>query len=203
MNNSKSESNPNFLIVVIILLLIIVVCSGKFEENGNKEIKLTSTLQTSMDENNKTIITGEAMQVSDEDFNNLTMLVLAEAGGQPQDGKVAVAATVLNRYKERNYASIYDVIFDPGQFSCCYNGYFCHAAGIPLSFSDYPQYMINAAMNAVEEALQGKDPTREALGGGCLYYYNPDYTPDDELALRANLQTTFRIGDHVFYREWT
>ena len=196
MNNSKSESGPNFFIVVLILIIAIVAGGGKFEKNGDVEIKSKSTFGEPKNKES-------AMQVSDSDFNNLTMLVLAEAGGQPHDGKVAVAATVLNRYKERNYASIYDVIFAPGQFSCCVNGYFCHANGIPLSFENYPQDMIDDAMSAVEDALQGKDPTKQALGGGCLYYYNPDYTPDDELAARSNLQTTYRIGDHVFYREWT
>lgn len=195
--NNNTESNSNFLIVVIILILAIVFCGGKIDKGKNVETK-SAFVNNSNIQNNE-----QSMQVSDADFNNLTMLVLAEAGGQPHDGKVAVAATVLNRFKERNYASIYDVIFAQGQFSCCSNGYFCHANGIPLSFENYSQDMIDDAMSAVEEALQGKDPTKQALGGGCLYYYNPDYTPDAELAARANLQTTYRIGDHVFYREWT
>lgn len=199
MNNSKSESSPNFLIMIIIVVMVIVLCGGKFEKEGDSNVKLQSTFQLS---NNKSD-NEKGMQVSDEDFNNLTMLVLAEAGGQPHDGQVAVVATVLNRYKERNYASIYDVIFAPGQFSCCVNGYFCHANGVPLSFEDYPREMVDNAMKAVEEGLKGKDPTKDALGGGCLYYYNPDYTSNEELAKRANIQTTYRIGDHVFYREWT
>ncbi|MCR5147287.1 MAG: cell wall hydrolase [Clostridia bacterium] len=190
----KKESGPNSLIVFICLILAIVVLSGKFEAKDNKELnatfKQTETSQSS------------TLQISDADFNNLTMLVLAEAASQPHDGKVAVAATVLNRLEKNYGSSIYDVIFAPGQFSCCYNGYFCHADGVPLSFSNYSEETLQDAMSAVEEALAGKDPTEEALGGGCLYYYNPDYTPDDELALRANLSRTFRIGDHVFYREW-
>lgn len=188
----KKETGPNSLIVFICLIMAIVIFSGKFDKGENKEIK-SAFKQTEVSQTSK---------VSDADFNNLTMLVLAEAAGQPHDGKVAVAATVLNRLEKNYGSSIYDVIFAPGQFSCCYNGYFCHADGIPLSFDNYSEETLQDAMSAVEEALAGKDPTKEALGGGCLYYYNPDYTPDDELAIRANLTRTFRIGDHVFYREW-
>lgn len=197
MNNTKESSGPNFLIVAIVLVIAIVLFGGNTQNVNN--VEPNSTFKTS---SNETKIIGNSMQVSDEDYNNLTMLVLAEAGSQPHDGKVAVAATVLNRYKENNYSSIYDVIFAPNQFSCCYNGYFCHADLVPLSFDNYSSDMLEDAMSAVDEALKGKDPTKEALGGGCLYYYNPDYTSDYELARRANIKTTYRIGDHVFYREW-
>ena len=179
------------LIVFMLLICAIALFSGNLQKGEGTQLVKQTQLSNSKN-----------IEISDADFYNLTMLVLAEAASQPTDGKIAVAATVLNRYKENNYGSISDVIFAPNQFSCCYNGYFCHADGIPLSYANYSEESVQNAKNAVKAALAGEDPTRVALGGGALYYYNPDYTPDYELAMRANLQKTLRIGDHVFYRDW-
>ena len=174
-------------IVIAVCMILIIWFDGNFE------FKLD---RAKIKEHEKIII--------ESDYNNLVMLVLAEAADQPHDGQVAVAATVLNRLEiSLGGTTITEIIFCPGQFSCCYNGYFCHADGIPLTFDSYSHQKINEARKAVDEALNGADPTAKYLGGGALYYYNPDCTSDYELAKRANLKNTCRIGDHVFFKDWT
>lgn len=166
----ENKTLPTF-VVLICLIILLGILSGKNNKN----------------------------QISDAEFNNLTMLVLMEAGGEPHDGKVAVAATVINRFNnETNCPSINEIIFQPGQFSCCYDGAFI---GNP-SFDDYQEEVLQDAIKAVNEALDGKDPTRAHLGGGCLYYYNPNGIDSEEAAMRANIKKTYQIGNHVFYRVW-
>ncbi|QUL98038.1 MAG: cell wall hydrolase [Candidatus Fermentithermobacillus carboniphilus] len=85
----------------------------------------------------------------------LARLVYAEAAGEPYVGKVAVAAVVLNRVKSPLFPdTIYDVIYEPWQFSSVGN----------WMFNSYPpEECIQAAL----DALAGWDPT-----GGALYYFN-------------------------------
>ena len=55
---------------------------------------------------------------TDQDLDLLARLVTAEAGGEPLEAQVGVAAVVLNRVQSSKFPnSIYDVIYAPNQFS--------------------------------------------------------------------------------------
>ena len=65
-----------------------------------------------------TIVNRSNTSLSDKDFNLLAKLTEAEAGGEGYEGKVAVAASVLNRVKSGDYPkTVRNVIFDKGQYS--------------------------------------------------------------------------------------
>lgn len=184
------ESHPTALIVFTCLIMTITLFSGKMEKRDNVNASKQSAAGSNI------------MEVSDAEFNEIVMLVLAEAANQPHEGKVAVAATVLNRFKENFENSIHEVIWAEGQFSCCYNGYFCNDISKPLTFSDFNEDVKKDAMRAVEEALEGEDPTSEVLGGGCLFFYNPRTITPEQAKLRENIKVKYQIGDHIFYRIW-
>lgn len=85
----------------------------------------------------------------------LARLVYAEAAGEPYEGKVAVAAVVLNRVRSPWFPdTIAGVIYEPWQFSCVGN----------WMFNSYPTADCFAA---ARDALAGWDPT-----GGALFYFN-------------------------------
>ena len=109
----------------------------------------------------------------------LAKLVMAEARGEPFEGKVAVAAVVLNRTKHPSFPStVREVIMEPGQFLSVENGMIKIAAD-------------EGARMAVEKALWGEDPS-----GGALFFYNP--RKSKALAWWQTRTITAVIGDHNF-----
>lgn len=92
---------------------------------------------------------------TDQDLDLLARLVTAEAGGEPLEAQVGVAAVVLNRVQSSKFPnSIYDVIYAPNQFSPVRNGWINKPA-------------TTTAIKAAETALQGSDPTN-----GALYFFD-------------------------------
>ena len=61
--------------------------------------------------------------LSDKELHLLQKIVMAEAEGEPYEGKVAVANVVLNRLRSANFPdTIYKVIYQKSQFSPVANG---------------------------------------------------------------------------------
>ena len=90
------------------------------------------------------------------DRNLLARCVYAESRGEPYSGQVAVAAVVLNRVKSSKFPNtVSGVIYQPYAFTCVSDGQINYTPD-------------QTAYNAVDDALNGWDPTN-----GCLYYYNP------------------------------
>lgn len=86
----------------------------------------------------------------------LSRLVTAEALGEPFEGKVAVAAVVLNRIESSQFPdSISGIVYQAGQFSPVSNG------SINKPYSE-------ESKRAVLEAINGRDPSQ-----GALFFYNP------------------------------
>lgn len=87
---------------------------AKEEEQMRQNIansKIVETIQTA------------AYQVTDEDAYLLACVVMAEAGGEPYEGKLAVANIVINRMNSGKYGStIEDVVYAQSQFSVVTNG---------------------------------------------------------------------------------
>ena len=122
-------------------------------------------------------------QCSPAELELLARLVHAEAQGEPYEGKIAVAATVLNRTEDPYYPdSIAEVIYE-------YNhGYqYC-----PVRNGAINNPADKQAWEAVGEALAGKDPT-----GGALSFYNPAQTNNSWIRGRPHLKG---IGNHVFVK---
>lgn len=108
----------------------------------------------------------------------LSRLVHAEAKGEPYNGKVAVAAVVLNRVQDEEFPdSIKDVIYQEGQFSPVDDGAINQPAG-------------EDAQRAVNEAIAIQDYAYHEL-----YFYNPSIS--DSKWMRT-LKVVRVIGGHHF-----
>lgn len=122
---------------------------------------------------------------NEADFDLLVRLVTAEAGGEPYEGQVAVAAVVLNRMRSYKFPkTVRGVVYQENQFS-----------SVPKLSYIQPS---ESCRRAVAEAINGIDPSN-----GALYFYNPVTSSEDGLRFfnSANLRVTARIGNHVFLAE--
>jgi len=118
------------------------------------------------------------------DLDLLARLVQAEAEGQPYEGQVAVAATVLNRIKDPRYPNtiqgvIYQVVGRHYQYSTVANGRINLPAG-------------ETAYQAAIDAINGSDPSKGANG-----FYNPAKTRNRWVRSQP---VTVVIGDHWFFQ---
>ena len=105
--------------------------------------------------------TNPAINASQRDVEVLARIVKGECPAQvPWEGKVAVAAVVLNRVRSRSFPNtIPGVAHQRSQFSC-YNPRYRRT----LYEGSIPDY----AWRAARAALAGQDPS-----GGSTYYFNP------------------------------
>ena len=125
-------------------------------------------------------------KISPEEKELLAKLVWVEAGTESFECQVAIAAVVLNRYNSDipyfDTESITSVIRQKYQFA-------------PVDDIDFVN---RTAMEAVEAAINGWDPTREAFPEGALYFYAPKLMPDD---FQKGVEV-YRIDDVNFYRDY-
>lgn len=110
-------------------------------------------------------------------------IVMAEAGGEPYIGQVAVANVILNRVKSNRYPStLKEVIFQNSQFSPVKNGVIRGRA---------PSQSVK---KAVAEALKG----RMIVPENTLYFVNPVLATDQTV---PRTKTPVKvIGTHTFYK---
>ncbi len=129
---------------------------------------------------------GGSVSLSNNEVELLARLVTAEAGGEPYEGQVAVAATILNRMRSPNYPNtvtsiIYQVVDGRYyQFSPVLDGRINNPAS-------------STAYRAVQDAVGGWDPSYGAIG-----FYNPGKTSNRWVSSQP---VTTVIGNHVFFRE--
>ena len=115
---------------------------------------------------------------SSGDLDLLARLISAEARGEPYVGQVAVGAVVLNRVDHPSFPnSISGVIYQPGAFSCLYDGQF----NKPVAESAY---------RAARDAMSGYDPSY-----GAIYYFNPATATSKWIWSRPLI---VEIGSHRF-----
>jgi len=115
---------------------------------------------------------------SNSSMNLLAHLVYGEARGEPYEGKVAVAAVVINRTTDSRFPqTIAGVIYQPGAFDAVSDG----------QFNLDPD---QDAFNAARDALNGWDPSY-----GCIYYYNPSTATSSWIWSRPIILS---IGKHNF-----
>jgi N-acetylmuramoyl-L-alanine amidase len=128
--------------------------------------------------------TTEKKSISDSDKELLARLVTAEARNQPYLGQVAVAAVVLNRTKSGKFPETVKGVINANngkvyQFS-------------PVKNGSIKKPATESAIQAVEDALNGNDPTH-----GSIYFAelkSAAHVPN------RNANVTVKIGDHTFYK---
>lgn len=121
--------------------------------------------------------------LSTSDINLLARLVSAESSGEPFEGQVAVASTILNRLKDPRYPNtipgiVYQIDNGRYQYSPVLDG----RINLPATAS---------ALKAVQQAINGWDPSNGANG-----FYNPAKTTNKWVRSHP---VTAVIGDHVFF----
>ncbi len=96
-----------------------------------------------------------AIAASADEVTLLAAIIQCEAGNECYEGQVAVGAVVMNRVRSGAYpGSIYDVIFQSGQFTPAGNG---------LVSSVIASGPSGSCMQAAQEAINGVDNTGGAL----------------------------------------
>jgi N-acetylmuramoyl-L-alanine amidase len=131
-----------------------------------------------------TVTSRSSAPYSAAELDLFARLVHAESAGEPFQGQVAVAASILNRVRSSRYPNtlngvIYQIEGGYYQYSPVLDGRINQPAG-------------DSARRAVKEALSGSDPSKGALG-----FYNPRKTTNQWV--RSQPVTT-TIGNHVFFR---
>ncbi len=133
--------------------------------------------------------------LSYEDMVYIAKVVWAEARGESLEGKVAVAAVILNRYfygenEPFNRDSIYSVVTQSGAFASI--------RGVTMRDLDN----VPECMYAVELACKGWDPTREMFPEtGAMYFYNPAGVSGYQKRVREGIEF-LKIGAHNFHNEF-
>lgn len=122
---------------------------------------------------------GSVCRVSEEEMELLAKLVYSEARGESLEGKIAVAAVVINRVRSEAFPdTVWDVIYEPRQFT-------------PVEQNILPNHVDEVSMRAARLALQGEDPT-----DGALFFYNPRKTKNSDFWKTRTVIK--RIGNHNF-----
>lgn len=109
----------------------------------------------------------------------LAHLIYAEAAGEPYEGKVAVAAVILNRLAHPQFPNTVEgVVFERGAFQ-------------PVGDGRLWRGVSERSYRALDDALRGWDPS-----GGALYFYNPRLvSPHNWIRSRRVIRV---IGQHYF-----
>ncbi|ENH97358.1 spore cortex-lytic enzyme prepeptide [Gracilibacillus halophilus YIM-C55.5] len=156
---------------------------GSNDQNPNQQTDNNQTTQ----EQQQNATTNEDLQpsavnvpqgFSQNDIQIMANAVHGEARGEPYEGKVAVAAVILNRVESSTFPNtVSGVIFEPRAFTAVSDGQ------IWLEPDD-------SAERAVLDAINGWDPSGEAI-----YYYNPNTATSDWIFSRKTIK---KIGKHIF-----
>lgn len=151
-----------------------------FEKIKPKKVKVQTVEKTK----------NSSLEISNVDKKNMEKIVYAEARGEEFEGQVAVAAVILNRYKFCNKKqSITQLVTKPHQFA---------------SISNITQKMLDnypECKKAVEEALNGNDPTRQKFSEGARYFYQPDLVEGHQKEIRQGIEV-LKIGNHCFHNDF-
>lgn len=129
--------------------------------------------------------------LSEEDKVLIAKVVWAESRGECFEGKVAVAAVILNRYfngegQAFNRSSIEAVVTQKSQF----------ASISKVTIEDLEANP--ECMEAVEAACKGWDPTRQLFEEGACFFYAPKGVTGYQAEIREGIKVLV-IGNHNFH----
>lgn len=128
------------------------------------------------------------MTQRDEDLYWLTITVLQEAGGEPPEGKLGVAWSIMNRVYKKG-RRVPDIVLAPWQYSC-YNTNSPTRKLICSRLDSTYQACAQAALAAYDAV--GVDPTH-----GSTHYLRPDVLPKLPPWYRKELVRA-KLGHHQF-----
>lgn len=149
-----------------------------FGVSKNKIMAANNLTTTEIYPGQKLTIPNGSPNVNWADLELLARAVYGEARGESYEGKVAVAAVILNRVESPLFPNtITEVIYQPGAFTAVDDG--------QINLTPDAE-----AYQAAKDALNGWDPS-----GGALYYYNPVKSTNRWIFSRPILKT---IDQHVF-----
>ena len=143
------------------------------------------------------------MKISEEDVRLLQKATYAEAGICSEEAQRGVAATILERGRERG-ESIREVIFERGQFSCAKDGeiyLITNEGNIPVTDEMVENEKTTSAVLEAIENGAGENIT-SAIGGEPLYFYTPTELSEKESFARESISKRFQVDKMVFYRVW-
>lgn len=163
-----------FSTFVILCALSVVSCGAGCLGAGDKTV--AAELSTMSDDAPMAVIAHTDEILGEADASLLIHLVALEAGGFPYMTQVCFAAMVLNRVEDPCFPhGVRGVVFESGDFSTVLAGKV--TGTLPEGFEDSRKYRI--AKKAVEEALDGRDPTNGALyfstAAGKSAVFTPSY----------------------------
>ncbi|OPJ61415.1 cell wall hydrolase [Clostridium oryzae] len=123
----------------------------------------------------------QPIKITVYDIKLMAQIVYAESRSEPYAGKVAVASVIINRLLDPHFPkTVEGVIKQKGAFSCVVNG----------RIKVHPT---KECYLAVYSALEGKDPTKNAV-----FYYNPKIATSKWM-LKVKKADMKSIGNHVFF----
>lgn len=117
------------------------IAKAREEEAARKAAQITEV----------TVVQNQAVAASADEVILLAAIIQCEAGSEPYEGQVAVGAVVMNRVRSGRYPnSIYEVIYQPGQFTPAGQG------SVEKVIANGPKA---SCIQAAQEALNGTDNT--------------------------------------------
>ena len=185
------------LIFTLILIVVSIICLFLSEECSNNDDSTTEEVEVQLQPKamNTEYIEGSKPKVvstvhvvkeeetskwTDEEAYLLSKMAMAEAEGEDVMGKALVICVILNRVQSTQFPStIYDVIYEPGQFTPIYDGRFN---------SVEPNEDCIRALQLVESCEVSTD---------ALYYESTSCTSTWH---SQNLSLIFTHGGHKFYK---
>ncbi|MBS4030979.1 MAG: cell wall hydrolase [Clostridiales bacterium] len=147
--------------------------------DGNISIAASAPIELQAVDNDS-----DEFNFSAADLDLFARIVHAEAAGETFQGQVAVAASIINRIRSTRYPNTM-----PGVVNQKVSGYFQYS---PVLDGRINRPAGESAKKAIQEALNGNDPSNGALG-----FYNPAKTSNQWV--RSQPVTT-TIGRHVFFK---
>ncbi len=167
----------------------------------NMEIALAPQVQESFGETGQRAASGQRVidysllevsgriQLSQDDYEVLTRIVEAEAGGEDTEGKMLVAGVVLNRVADENFPdTVREVVFQrsrsgTAQFSPAYSG-------------RYDRVVVSEdTIEAVDRVLAGED-----ISEGALFFASRRYADSEKMRwFDEHLTFLFSHGGHEFF----
>ena len=197
-DKTKSVEHEKYETNVKVLSIAIHTVANKQPKNFETTEKTTSKKERKVKKKKKTIKTEKSslkshtssLKISKAEKKMIEKVVYQESRGEPYEGQVAVAAVVLNRYKfNKKQKSIEEIVTAPNQFA---------------KISKVTQKMLDAypkCKKAVEDAVNGEDPTKSEFSEGARYFYEPNLVSGYQKEIRKGIKV-LKIGNHYFHNDF-
>ena len=178
INTITTESEPEPKIIKSVPNNNITKSQQLLHKQNDEIKKRTETTLSTRNENINPII-----ELTFQERNLLERLVEAEAGGEPFEGKLAVATVVVNRVNSDLFPnSFYDVIFQEKQFSPVSNGKINNTPSLETK-------------RAVEKVI---DENFRSFESDVVFFLNPKIATNKWIIENRTFVVT--IGQHDFYK---